>query len=216
MLEILRKRNPRLALYGVNGPEFAEYGRVVADADFSGLVRQAEEIPMPPEGSRYETSSASLEGCPEKEYLQNEAFGGLPVQIGYCWGYNSMLNALEWHKSPEINIAVTPMVLLLGRVQDIKNGIYSSGKVKAFYLKAGDAVEVYAATLHFCPCQTEKSGFGCIVVLPQGTNTGLESQSRDPLLFRKNKWLIAHRENRALIGRGAVPGITGENYQVRY
>ena len=49
-----------------------------------------------------------------------------------------------------------------------------------------------------------------------GTNTDLEAKTADPMLFRKNKWIIAHQDNEGLQARGVVPGITGENYQIKY
>jgi hypothetical protein len=55
-----------------------------------------------------------------------------------------------------------------------------------------------------------------VVALPEGTNTDLTIAVNDPLLFRKNKWIIAHVENDALIARGVVAGITGENYKINY
>ena len=80
----------------------------------------------------------------------------------------------------------------------------------------GTAIEVYASTLHFCPCEVQREGFGCVVALPVGTNIPLEEPSEDPLLFRKNKWIVAHDQNRSLIERGVVPGIDGVNYEIRY
>ncbi len=118
--------------------------------------------------------------------------------------------------SSEINIAVTPLVLILGHIWDIENGKTDSSKFKAFYLPAGTVAEVYSTTLHFCPCEVEKGGFGCVVGLPLGTNTPLETEGPDPLLFRKNKWLIAHNDNKALISRGVFSGISGENFKINY
>ncbi|MBQ1934983.1 MAG: DUF4867 family protein, partial [Clostridia bacterium] len=71
-------------------------------------------------------------------------------------------------------------------------------------------------SLHFCPCEVAQSGFGCVVALPVGTNVPLEREAADKLLFRKNKWIFAHVDNEGLIARGVVPGITGENYEVKY
>ena len=39
--------------------------------------------------------------------------------IGYCNGKNRKLNALEYHRSSEVNVAVTDMILLTGMEQDI-------------------------------------------------------------------------------------------------
>lgn len=111
---------------------------------------------------------------------------------------------------------MTPLVLILGHIWDIENGEIDSSSFKAFYLPAGTAVEVYATTLHFCPCEVEKSGFGCVVGLPLGTNTPLENTTEDSLLFRKNKLIIAHCDNTPLIEKGVVSGITGENFEIKY
>ena len=126
------------------------------------------------------------------------------------------LNAWEWHMSSEINIAVTDMVLILGKLTDYKNGTIDSSTAKAFLLHTGDIVEVYATSLHFCPCEVNKNGFGCVVALPKGTNVPLDEKAGNPLLFRKNKWLVAHKENEGLIAREVVPGIVGPNYEIKY
>lgn len=150
------------------------------------------------------------------KYFDVNVFGTLPTQIGYCCGHNSFLNATEWHTSSEINIAVTPLILILGHRWDIVNGIIDSSKFKAFYLPKGTVTEVYATTLHYTPCQVTDDGFGCIVALPEGTNTPLDTESKDKLLTAKNKWLLAHTENKAKIKQGAVAGITGENIFIHY
>ena len=107
-------------------------------------------------------------------------------------------------------------MLILGHIWDIKDGKINSSDFKAFYLPAGTVAEVYATTLHFCPCEVEKGGFGCVVGLPLDTNKPLEEKVSDLLLFRINKWLIAHTENKGLIDKGVVSGITGENFKINY
>ena len=77
-------------------------------------------------------------------------------------------------------------------------------------------MEVYATSLHFTPCEVREEGFGCVVALPAGTNTPLNEKADDPLLFRKNKWLICHEENKKSMANGVVPGITGCNYCLEY
>ena len=34
--------------------------------------------------------------------------------------------------------------------------------------------------------------------------------------YNKNKWIIAHTENEALINRGIFAGITGINFKIKY
>lgn len=152
---------------------------------------------------------------PIAEEIRKKCFGELPVQLGYCYGRNRFLNGWEWHTSSEINIAVTDLVLILAKRSELKDSKIDSATAKAFLLKAGECVEIYATSLHFCPCEVERSGFGCVVGLPAGTNVPLEEPAENPLLFRKNKWIIAHVDNRGLIDRGVVPGITGINLEIK-
>lgn len=216
MLNILKEKNPDIKLYSVNDSEFKTFGRVVNDLDTQEIIAAAEAIKNPETGSGYSPSEASFEKLKISSQIKSEYFGTLPTQIGYCYGHNSFLNAAEWHFSSEINIAVTPLVLILGHIWDIENGEIDSSSFKAFYLSKGTAVEVYATTLHFCPCEVEKGGFGCVVGLPLDTNTPLDVTPDNPLLFRKNKWIIAHEQNTSLINRGVISGITGENFEIKY
>ena len=145
-----------------------------------------------------------------------KGFGGLPIQIGYCNGDNHRLNALEYHRSSEIDIAATDLILLLGRQQDIEEGdTYDTSKVEAFFVPAGTAVELYATTLHYAPCTAEKGGFRCAIVLPRGTNEDLPfeaaKEGENRLLTAVNKWLIAHEDAGI---EGAFCGLRGENLEV--
>lgn len=216
MLEKLKRLNPDIKFYSVNDVEFAPFGRVIKNLDTFEIIAAAEKIPNPESGSSYLPAVPEFELLKIASEIENEIFGSLPTQIGYCWGHSNFLNATEWHTSSEINIAVTPLVLILGHIWDIKNGKIDSSKFKAFYLPKGTVVEIYATSLHFCPCEVSKDGFGCVVGLPLGTNTDLTVNKNDPMLFRKNKWIIAHVENETLKNRGVVAGITGTNYEIKY
>lgn len=203
-----------MKIYEVCDKEFTQFGKVL-DVDTTEIIAEAEKFEMPDEGSIYKASVEEFENLKIMKTIENEYFGGMPTQLGYCYGHSNMLNALEWHKCSEINIAVTDLILLLGDVRDIEEGNkYNSAKVKAFRVRKGQAIEVYATTLHFCPIETLKSGFGCVVGLLKGTNTDLEFTPKDKLIFRTNKWIMAHIDNQALINRGVVPGIYGENYKI--
>ena len=215
-MQELREKNPELPLFGTDSREFAEYGRRVTGIHGEELIKAAENIRFPDGGSAYEPSVPAFEALSAAEEIRKRCFGELPIQVGYCYGYNRILNAWEWHTSSEINIAVTDLVLILAKRSRLQDGRINSSEAKAFFLRAGETVEIYATSLHFCPCQVEEKGFGCVVALPAGTNLPLEEPAEDPLLFRKNKWLIAHEENQGLIGRGAVPGIYGVNLEIQY
>ena len=166
-----------------------------------------------PEDVVYVPSCEEMESLEVAKELQNKGFGGLPIQIGYCNGHNKKLNAVEYHRNSEINVAVTDLVLLLGCQQDIEEDFtYDTSKIEAFLVTAGTGIEVYGTTLHYAPCNTEDSGFQCVVVLPKGTNTELtfpvKETGEEKLMTAKNKWLIGHEE--AAID-GAFNGLKGEN-----
>lgn len=203
-----------MKIYRVTDKEFLPFGNVL-DIDTKEILTEAEKVQMPAEGSVYVASREEFEKLPIMNIAKNEVLGGMPTQLGFCWGYNDTLNALEWHKCSEINIATTDLILLVGDVRDIeKDNRYNSDKVKAFKVLKGEAIEIYATTLHFCPIQTSKDGFGCVVGLLKGTNTELDFIPEDKCIFRKNKWIIAHEENAKLLEKEVVGGIYGVNHKI--
>lgn len=198
--------------------EFKKYGRVLKDYDCSELLEKMKSTPLPSDVI-YEPSIKELEDLKIAEQLRVREFGELPIQIGYCNGNNFMLNAVEYHRSSEINIAVTDLKLLLGWQQDIEEDYtYATSKIEAFLVPAGSAIEVYATTLHYAPCNANEGGFRCVVVLPKDTNLSLENKNEksgeDALLFAKNKWLIGHKDTN-LGQQGAFIGLVGENISLK-
>ena len=199
----------------VTDQAFRKYGQVLEGYDFTGIIKEMKHTPVP-EDVIYVPSAEELEALDIIKDLQNKGYGGLPVQIGYCNGHNKKLNALEYHRNSEINIAVTDLILLIGHQQDVEpDHTYDTSKVEAFLVPAGTGIEVYATTLHYAPCHVKETGFQCVVVLPKGTNTELtfdkEDKGEDRLLTAKNKWLIAHEE--AAI-EGAFNGLKGVNIEI--
>lgn len=214
-LQALRLANPQIPIYSVRDSEFRRYGRVIEE-DTAALCAAALSQPFPEEGSRYTAAVPELDDLPEAQLLRDKYCGRLDEQIGLCWGHSNRLNALEWHTCNEFNIAVRELVLLLAKREDLDaDGRLDAAKVRAFYLAQGEMIEVYADTLHFCPCEVTKDGFCCIVGLQRGTNLPLDGgQEKSPCLWAANKWLLAHEENASLIERGAFPGIYGENWEI--
>ena len=199
----------------VTDPAFRKYGQVLEGYDFTGLIKEMKHTPVP-EDVIYVPSVEELEALDIMKGLQNKGYGGLPVQIGYCNGHNKKLNAVEYHRNSEINVAVTDLVLLIGHQQDIEpDHTYDTSKIEAFLVPAGTGIEVYATTLHYAPCHVNEGGFQCVVVLPKGTNTDLtfqtEKMGEDSLMTAKNKWLIAHEDAKIA---GAFNGLKGENITI--
>lgn len=204
-----------MKVYQVTSKEFKKYGRVL-NLNTDELVAAMMDTPLSSEVV-YEPSIAALESLDIAKQLQTEVYGELPIQIGYCNGENVMLNALEYHRSSEINIAATDAILMIGCQQDITDDFtYDTSLVEAFLLPKGTAVEVYATTLHYAPCNAGQGGFRVCVVLPKGTNEALDeshkksaSEGEDALLAAKNKWLIGHAEGG--LPEGSHIGLVGEN-----
>ena len=203
-------------LIPVTDVKFKKYGRVVKDVDFKELIEEMKKTPCP-EDVVYVASVPELEALPVFYELVERTYGEMPVQIGYCNGKNKLLNALEYHRSSEIDVAVSDLVLMLGQRGDITEDFqYDSANVEAFLVPAGTAVEVFADTLHYAPCNTEESGFRMVVILPKGTNLDLmkkheNATDEEKLLFGTNKWVIAHPDAKI---EGAFNGIIGENLKL--
>lgn len=213
-LTALNQVNPHICIHSVYDEAFRAYGRVIT-ADTAVFCKAAEAaVEFPPEGSKYLASVPELEALPETAALNEEYCGQLDEQWGLCLGHSNQLNALEWHTCNEFNIAVRELVLLLAKRSDMdENHRLDANRIKAFYLAPGEMVEIFADTLHFCPCEVTKDGFSCIVGLQRGTNHPLEDRKQG-LLWAKNKWLLAHEDNTSLVQRGGYPGIYGENWVI--
>jgi len=206
----------KLEILSISDERFRKYGRVVQNIDFAPLVKALKEQTPIPEGVVYEPSIEALESLPVKDELQTKTYGELPIQIGYCNGHNVLLNAVEYHRSSEINVAATDAVLIVGMQQDITDDFtYDSAKMEAFLVPEGTAVELYATTLHYAPCGPEGKGFQVGIVLPKGTNYPLKESHEgweDRLLAASNKWLITHPEGGQ--DPNAHAGVIGKNLNI--
>ena len=208
-----------MIIYSVTDPEFRLYGQLPEGYDTGELLKAMEAIPLPETGTAYEPGIPSLEACAIFSELQNRAYGGMPVQLGMCWGRNTRLNCLEYHRDSEVNIGSADFILLLAKQDEIENGVLDTGKVKAFRVPAGLPVEIYATTLHYAPCHADPDrGFRVAVALPKGTNTAKPDLSpgsaEDRLLTARNKWLLAHPDSDEA-KNGARIGLTGANIDIK-
>ena len=90
----------------ISSEKFKKYGRVLKGYQYDKLINELEKASLV-NNVIYVPSIDSLEELDEAKELEKGVFGGMPIQIGYCLGSNSKLNALEYHMSSEVNIAVT-------------------------------------------------------------------------------------------------------------
>ena len=176
---------------------FKKYGKVIDSIDLTELVSTMQTVEIPADVV-YEPSISALEKLKCATELQQKTYGELPIQIGWCIGNNHKLNAVEYHRCSEVNIAATDAILILGRQQDVSvENTYDTSLMEAFRIPSGTAVELYATTLHYAPCNASAGGFLVAAVTPKATNEALEhphTGGEDALLAAKNKWLIGHPE----------------------
>lgn len=206
-----------MKIYTVYDPEFKAYGKVLEGYDTEELRAAMMKIGLP-EGVNYEPGIDSLEACRVFADFRDRAYGGMPIQLGMCWGHNTKLNCLEYHRDSEVNLGTHDFVLLLARQDEIVDGVVDTALVKAFRVPAGVPVEVYATTLHYAPCHVDAAdGFRVAVVLPKGTNTAkpdfAPACEEDKWMTARNKWLLAHPES-AEAGASAHIGLKGVNIDI--
>ena len=160
-----------MKIHSVTDPEFKPYGKVLEGYDTAELCAAMEAIPLPETGTAYRPGIDSLEACAVFAQFRDRAYGGMPIQLGMCWGHNTKLNCLEYHRDSEVNLGSKDFILLLAKQDEIVDGVLDTALVKAFRVPGGVPVEVYGTTLHYAPCQACASeGFRVAVILPAGTN----------------------------------------------
>ena len=202
----------------VSDPSFQNYGQILPGYDVKALLATLDQVTPLPEAVEYVPEQPELMALPIAKELADNAYGGMPIQIGWCNGHNTKLNCLEYHRDSELNIGVQDFILLLAKREDLENGVLDTEKVKAFLCPAGTLIEVYATTLHYAPCSAAKGqGFKVIVVLPKGTNLAKPEitvkNSEDEILWASNKWLLAHADS-AEAAQGAKVLLKGVNTDI--
>lgn len=84
---------------------FEKYGKVLTGYDVSDLLKKLDDTTdKPANATIYEPGDAGLESLPIAKEFSDNAYGGMPIQVGYCNGYNTKLNCLEYHRGSELNI----------------------------------------------------------------------------------------------------------------
>lgn len=202
-----------MVVKSINDPAFRKYGKVIKGIDFSNIIEKLKSTPCPDGATVYVPGDPELEACPEAKAISESVYGGMPVQIGYCNGDNVSLDAVEYHRDSELNVACTDCIMVWGSESDVTDDFtYETAKMEAFLIPAGTTVECYATTLHYAPWNANGNKFRVGIILPKGTNTDIEKMEtanpEDKILFARNKWLIAHEDAKI---EGAFNGLIGEN-----
>lgn len=215
MLNLLNEKN-EFKIYSIYDDIFKEYGNILK-YDITEVTNIMDNIEVPGEKNIYVASDTNLEQTSFSNLIKDNVYGGLDIQVGYCNGNSSSLNALEYHCGSEVNIAITDLCLFLAKPSDIIEGKVDTSNVKAFYVPKGSVIELNQNIMHFAPCKVDDKGFKCIVVLLKGTNGELEiSLNEETNLFKHNKWILVHPDRQDLIDLGAHEGIIGTNWEIKF
>ena len=84
-----------MTIQSVFDPSFSKYGQVLTGYDLTGLLDTLERVTPVPEGTEYVPEQPELMALPVCGELSDRAYGGMPIQIGWCNGHNTKLNCLE-------------------------------------------------------------------------------------------------------------------------
>jgi hypothetical protein len=201
----------KLLINSINDEKFNKYARIIKNYDCTRLIERMQATPLT-DSVQYVASIEALEELPIFQQLSQREFGGMPIQMGYCNGDNHKLNAFEYHRTSEVLIAATDLIVILGLRKDVdpEKFTYDTSLAEAFLVPAGTMIELFASTLHYAPCSSGKP-FRCTVVLPKGTSEAIplpEKIGEDALLVAKNVWIIGHPD---LKEQNIFIGLIGQN-----
>lgn len=214
------KNNSHLKVKTIMDSSFEKYGDVLSFSDsmISEIINLAEDkFTIPSSGNIYVPEDKELKQTRIAKDIYTNIFGESDIQVGICFGNSTNLNSLEYHKCSEVVIAITDLVIFLGKASDIKDFKYDSSLAEAFYVPAGSVIELYPRILHFAPCKVSGGGFKSIIILTKETNNSIETKNvSNPLLFKKNKWILTHSDNVKMVRQGVYEGITGANPKINF
>jgi len=217
IFEEIKKLNSHVEINSIYDDIFKKYGRVLDSRPYEGVCTLLKQNTLITENNVYRAFEPTI--FDERAFMAaKNVFGGMKIQIGYCNGMNQTLNGMEYHKSPELIVAATDILLFLATPSDLKDfSTMDSSSAEVFFAPEESAFCLNPEILHLSPSCVHKSGFKSIIILPEGTNLDLdESAERDGemeslILFKKNKWMITHRDREPLVSQGVKIGITGIN-----
>ena len=201
VLETLNRLNPDVGILSVGDTAFRRFGEMHEGFPVQSLLGYLDQNVKVGNAIVYEPDAVGMGRFPDETMpLQRAVFGGVTdLQVGWLYGRNSSLAALEYHKCAEVMVAGTDMMVFVGLFQDVTwpEGTYDISRVQAFFLPRGAVCEIAPCSLHSAPIHVRRAeGFRCVVILPRGTRAPLDFPSsaggEGRLLQGRNTWLIAH------------------------
>ena len=223
-LSLLRQKNPGLAIHTVDEPLFRRYARLVESPVFAEVAAYIDRTTTVPERNTYVADVPELH-TPETDAALSAFYGGLVPQIGWCNGPNFSMNGSEYHKGPELTIAITDCLMWWMLPEDLVDFDHvDSSKAEVFYIPQGCAFLLKPEILHLAPCKVDNRGYKTVIILPMGTNRPIDPELKatikangDPeskILHMSNKYMITHKDWQPLVSQGVHIGLLGENRKV--
>ena len=111
-----------MKIRSVLDPAFQNYGQVLTGYDCKTLLETLEAVTPLPAGVEYVPQQPELMALPVAKELASGAYGGMPIQLGWCNGYNTKLNCLEYHRDSELNLGAQDFILLVAKREDLEGG----------------------------------------------------------------------------------------------
>ncbi len=219
-LSDLQAKNPHIKIYSVTDPEFKAYGRLLPEAKWDAAQAHARKVWKVEDSIGADVSVPEFEADKDLDAtVSRRIYGQMPVEVGWVYGRNSMLNALEYHQGSEVHMPLEDVVFLVYKFVDIDwtpDPMIDTTKLKAFFCPKGTVAELASWALHYVPVHVhEHLGFCDLFTLPKGTGTPLPLPKSDTpdgkLLVAKNQWVIAHPDFK---DSGCVSGMTGPNVKI--
>ena len=107
----------------VTDPSFKNYGQVLTGYDLKELLATLDRVTPCPAGVDYVPEQPELQALPIEKELRNNAYGGMPIQLGWCNGHNTKMNCLEYHRDSELNVGTEDFILLLAKREELEDGV---------------------------------------------------------------------------------------------
>ena len=112
-----------IKIQNINDASYKRFGKVVKDIDLSDLIAAMEAPHAQTMWSMWHQRQHLRQPRAQRSF-RKFYYGKLPIQVGYCNGHNSLLNALEYHRCGEVNVAVTDLIVLVGSLVDVADDFY--------------------------------------------------------------------------------------------
>ena len=218
----LNELNPDIDLLSIEDTSFLRYGRVHHDRPVDDLLASLDRRPGIGAGV-LRSVNEQHDACPaELASMVREIFGSAELQVESVQGRNTRLDALEYHKSVEVVVAGTDMVVLMGLVCDIvwPAGTFDVSRTRGFYVPRGTVYEVFPWCLHGTPVHVhEAEGFCCIVIQPKGAHAAIDfipdMGGEGKLMRGRNTWLISYADEAGSAGTSTHRGLKGRTIELK-